>query len=290
MHGDLHDGELAADERTVAALLAAQAPDLAALPVRALRAVGTVNRVFRLGDDLAVRLPRLPAGGADVAREALVVPLVAPALPVPVPGPVVRGEPVAGLFEAAWSIVRWVPGAPAAAGAVPAEDLAAVVEALRGVDPRPLPRAGRRPAAAADASVRDAIDRLAGFDRGAVREAWAAALAAPTWDGRPVAIHADLLPPNLVLSAGRLAGVLDWGGAGAGDPANDLVPAWSCLRGDDRAAFRERLAPEDGTWARARGIALEQAVLAIPYYVRTNPAFAALCTATLAEVLADRSR
>ena len=77
------------------------------------------------------------------------------------------------------------------------------------------------------------------------------------------------------------------GGGGAGDPANDLVPAWSCLRGDDRLRFRTRLAPDDGTWARARGIALAQAVVAIPYYDRTNPAFAALCRATLAELLVD---
>ena len=104
----------------------------------------------------------------------------------------------------------------------------------------------------------------------------------------PVPVHADLLPPNLVVAGGRLAGVLDWGAAGAGDPANDLVPAWSCLRGPDRSRFRAALGTDDGTWARAEGIALAQAVVAIPYYDRTNPAFAALCRATLAEVLAER--
>jgi aminoglycoside phosphotransferase (APT) family kinase protein len=284
----LHDGELAADAGTVAALLARQAPDLAALPVRPAGAVGTVNRVFRLGDALAVRLPRLPAGGADLVREATVLPAVAAALPVAVPEPVLLGEPDPERFPAVWAVVRWVEGAVPAPGAVPAADLAATVAALRGVDADGLPPAGRATAAAADPAVRAAAERLTGFDPAAVRDAWAAALAAPRWDGRRVPIHADLLPPNLLVADGRLTGVLDWGAAGAGDPANDLVPAWSCLRGPDRAAYRERLGADDGTWARAWGLALAQAVLAIPYYDRSNPGFAALCRATLTEVLADR--
>jgi len=290
MDGDLNEGELTADASTVTALLRAQAPELAALPVRAVAAVGTVNRVFRLGEALAVRLPRLRAGGDDVAREAVVVPLAARVLPVAVPEPVVVGAALPGLFDAAWSVVRWVEGEQATAGAIPVDDLVAVIAALRGLDRGRLPAAGRPTAAAVDATVRDAITRLEGFDRRRVLEAWRAALGAPVWDGRAVAVHADLLPPNLVLRGGRLSGVLDWGGSGAGDPANDLVPAWSCLRGGDRARFRADLAPDDGTWARARGIALAQAVVAIPYYDDTNPSFAALCRASLAEVLADPGR
>jgi aminoglycoside phosphotransferase (APT) family kinase protein len=284
---DLHDGELPGDEPTVRALLREQAPELADLPVRALRAVGTVNRVFRLGDDLAVRLPRLVEGGADVAQEAAVLPVVARALPVAVPEQVVVGLPSPGRFPAAWSVVRWVAGDPAVPGAIPVDDLTAVVLALRGLDAPALPPAGRVTAAESDGAVVDAIAKLEGFDRREVATAWSAALAAPTWDGVRVGIHADLLPPNLVVRGGRLAGVLDWGTAGAGDAANDLVPAWSCLRGADRSRFRERLAPDDGTWARACGIALAQAVVAIPYYDATNPPFAALCRATLTEVLAD---
>ncbi len=287
MTGSLHDGELPADAATVSALLAEQAPALAALPVRPLSAVGTVNRVFRLGEDLAARLPRLPAGGEDAAREAVVVPRVAAVLPVAVPLPVLLGRPSPGLFAAAWSVVRWVAGEPAVPGRIPVDDLVAVVSALRAMDPAGLPDAGRATAADADAAVRDALGRLEGFDRAAVEAAWTAALAAPAWDGVRVAVHSDLLPPNLVVREGRLAGVLDWGGGGAGDPANDLVPAWSCLRGADRLRFRDLLAPDRGTWLRARGIALAQAVVAIPYYDRTNPAFAALCRGTLAELLDD---
>jgi aminoglycoside phosphotransferase (APT) family kinase protein len=138
--------------------------------------------------------------------------------------------------------------------------------------------------------MQDAIGRLEGFDRPAVAAAWRRALDVPQWDGTRVAVHCDLLPPNLVVRGGRLAGVLDWGGGGVGDPANDLVPGWSCLRGADRLRFRARLVPDDTTWARAQGIALAQAVMAIPYYGRTNPDFAALCRGTLAEVLSDAAR
>ncbi|MBW4040534.1 MAG: phosphotransferase [Acidobacteria bacterium] len=145
--------------------------------------------------------------------------------------------------------------------------------------------AGRAPADVADPDVRASITALDGFDHESVTAAWERALRAPRWDGVRVAVHADLLPPNLLVRDGRLAGVLDWGGAG--DPANDLVPAWSCLRGADRERFRARLVPDDGAWARARGIALAQAVVAIPYYERSNPAFAALCRSTLMEVLAE---
>ncbi|GAA2754557.1 phosphotransferase [Amnibacterium kyonggiense] len=287
MSGDLHPDELPADAATVRALLAEQAPHLAALPVRPLTEVGTVNRVFRLGDALAVRIPRRAVDGADVEREAAVVPIVATVLRAAVPEVVLAGRPSAAL-PAAWSVVRWIDGERPRPGAVPGADLAEVVRALRSLDPAALPGAGRATAAAAAAAVRDAIARLTGFDTARVTAAWDATLEAPVWDGVRVPIHADLLPPNLLVRRGRLAGVLDWGTAGAGDPANDLVPAWSCLRGADRRRFRAALGGPDGDWARAKGIALAQALVAIPYYDTTNPGFAALCRATLDEVLADR--
>ena len=258
------------------------------LPIRRARSTGTVNHVFRVGDEVAARLPRLRQWEADLIREAALLPVVAAVLPVAVPEPLLLGEP-SSAFPLRWALVRWVEGDVPRPGEVDATELADAVAALRSLDPAPLPRAGRPVLTDADQAeaLRSAIAALDGFDRRAVAAAWEAAVEAPAWDGVRVPIHADLLPPNLLVRAGRLAGVIDWGGAGAGDPANDLVPAWSCFRGSARARFRERLTADDGQWARARGIALAQAVVAIPYYERSNPDFAALNRATLAEVLAE---
>ncbi|MGJ0223628.1 phosphotransferase, partial [Streptococcus pyogenes] len=132
------------------------------------------------------------------------------------------------------------------------------------------PRTGRRPLCELDDATRGALDEVAAagdgqatpaFDVDAAREAWNLALEAPAWDGRPEWIHTDLLRPNLLLRDGRLAAVLDFGAVGVGDPAADVVPAWSVLGPAGRAAYRAALDVDDATWARARGYALHQAAL-----------------------------
>ena len=105
--------------------------------------------------------------------------------------------------------------------------------------------------------------------------------------GTPVWIHCDLLRPNLLVRDGRLSAVIDFGGIGAGDPATDVSPAWAVFDAPGRAAFRDALGVDDDTWARARGIALHQAALIVPYYAKTNPGFSALARRTIAQVLED---
>jgi aminoglycoside phosphotransferase (APT) family kinase protein len=129
-------------------------------------------------------------------------------------------------------------------------------------------------------AARDAIDARA------AAAAWERALRAPAWDGAPVWIHADLLRPNLLVHGGRLRAVIDFGAVGAGDPAADVIAAWSVFGRDGRAVFRAALDVGDGVWERARGYALHQALLIIPYYAATNPGFAALAERTVREVLA----
>jgi aminoglycoside phosphotransferase (APT) family kinase protein len=120
-----------------------------------------------------------------------------------------------------------------------------------------------------------------------VAAAWEHALEAPAWKGSPVWIHTDLLRPNLLVDGGRLTAVIDFGGAGLGDPAADVIAAWSVFGPAGREAFRAALDVDDGTWNRSRGFALHQAVMIIPYYPETNPGFVALAERTVAEVLAD---
>ncbi len=142
-----------------------------------------------------------------------------------------------------------------------------------------------------DAYTRSAIADLDGpVDTEAVAAAWAADLQAPAWDGPPVWVHGDLQSGNLLAVQGRLSAVIDFGGLGVGDPACDLVVAWSLFSGESREAFRTALSVDDATWARGRGWALSVALIFIPYYLDTNPVGVGDARRTIDEVLADHER
>ena len=151
-----------------------------------------------------------------------------------------------------------------------------------------LRAAGRRPLAELDADTRTSIAAAGDvIDVRAAVAAWEHARQAPAWDGRPRWIHSDLLRPNLLVAAGRLRAVIDFGSVGVGDPATDVVPAWAVFGPAGRRAFRAALDVDEATWARARGIALHQAAALVPYYAVSNPAFAELGRRTVADVAAD---
>jgi aminoglycoside phosphotransferase (APT) family kinase protein len=289
----MHDGEVDIDARVVRRLVAAQFPRLRDLPVRAVRSTGTVNAIYRLGDRLCARLPRMREWEADLEREWRWLPRLAPHLTLRVPEPVERGRPD-DTYPFAWAIFGWIEGRPYADDLVADErrvamDLARFVRELRGIEAGDgVPRGGRRPLGDLDAATRAAIAGSGGVvDAKAAMAAWERALEAPAWDGAPVWIHTDLLRPNLLVGGGRLRAVIDFGGMGAGDPAADVVPAWSVFGAAGRAVYREALAVDDGTWERARGYALHQAAMIIPYYAETNPDFVALAARTVERVLAD---
>jgi aminoglycoside phosphotransferase (APT) family kinase protein len=290
----MHDGEVDIDTQLVRGLLAAQFPHYSELPLAAVRSTGTVNAIYRLGDGLCVRLPRVESWADHLHNELRWLPTLAPSLSLAVPDPVARGEPGCG-YPFPWAIYRWIEGNAFARDLVADErqaaaDLAQFVTELRRIDPSDAPRTGRRPLAQLDAVTRGAIASLPErVDADAVTAAWARALEAPLWDGRGVWRHGDLLPPNLLVQRGRLAAVIDFGAVGVGDPAADVIAAWSVFGAGGRAVFRDALEVDDATWARARGFALHQALLIIPYYPETNPEFVAMAERTVAEVLADQS-
>jgi aminoglycoside phosphotransferase (APT) family kinase protein len=286
----MHDGQVDVDTDIVRRLIAHQHPRWAGLPIVEVPSVGTVNAVYRLGDELCVRLP-LQAGGVDsLERELERLPWLAAPLPVAVPEPVATGGPDAA-YPLPWAIYRWLPGGTAdgSGDAALADDVAAAVTAIRGLDPTGAPRAdGRWALSAWDPSVSRSLEALGGvIDVERAGAAWAAAVAAPSWDGPATWVHGDLLAANLLVADGRLAAVIDWGGAGTGDPAADLLPAWSGLDATGRARLHTVLDPDDATWTRGQGWALRTALTGLPYYPETNPGFAALAAAMLAAVLAD---
>jgi aminoglycoside phosphotransferase (APT) family kinase protein len=288
----MHAGEADIDAALVARLVAEQFPELAELPVRAVESTGTVNAIYRLGDDLCARLPRVASGATDLEREWTWLPQLAPRLSLRVPEPAAQGRPAHG-YPFPWAIYRWLDGQPYRDDLVhdeceAARDLAQFVAELRQGDPHGAPRAGRRPLRELDTVTRAAIEAARGLiDGDAAGAAWASVLDAPPWDGAPVWIHTDLLRPNLLVAGGRLAAVIDFGGVGAGDLAADVIAAWSVFGPLGRATYRAALGLDEGTWRRARGYALHQTLLIIPYYVATNPGFVALARRTLEQVLAD---
>jgi aminoglycoside phosphotransferase (APT) family kinase protein len=162
------------------------------------------------------------------------------------------------------------------------------VRQLRRLDPADAPRAGRRPLRRLDEGTRQAIEASRPVvDADAALEAWEKTLRSAPWAGDPVWIHTDLLRPNILTGAGRITAVLDFGGAGVGDPAADVVAAWATFGPRGRAAYRAELDVDEDTWQRARGFALHQAAMIIPYYAETNPAFVALAARTVQQVLLD---
>jgi aminoglycoside phosphotransferase (APT) family kinase protein len=288
----MHAGEFEIDAELVGRLVAAQFPHLADLPIREVKSTGTVNAIFRIGRDLYARLPRLQRMVPDLEHEWRWLPELAPHLPLQIPEPVAMGEP-ANSFPFPWAIYRWIDGRPYDDELIgderrAAREIAQFVFALRRIAVSAgAPRGGRRPLRDLDAATRDAIESARGVIDDGAAAAWQRSLEAPAWDGVPVWIHADLLQPNLLIHGGRLRAVIDFGSAGVGDPAADVIPAWSVFTTAGREAFRDALDVDDGTWSRARGYALHQALLIIPYYARTNPAFARLAQRTVREVLAD---
>jgi aminoglycoside phosphotransferase (APT) family kinase protein len=256
--------------------------------------------MYRLGDDMAVRLPRIAWATGAVEKEQAWLPKLAPHLPLPIPLPLAKGSPGEG-YPWPWSVCRWLDGRNATPSRLAdliqaAQTLAGFIRALQGIDATDGPHPGRHnagrgvPLPLRDTYTRDAIKAAESLiDTGAATAAWETDMATPPWTGRPVWIHGDLSAGNLLATDGRLSGVIDFGCLGVGDPACDLIVAWSLFHGESRAAFRTALAVDDATWARGRGWALSTALIALPYYLERNPTIAAGARRVIDEVLADHA-
>ena len=288
MGSRLHRDEVPVDARRVHRLVAAQLPNLAELPLRPVPNPGTDNVIYRLGPELAVRLPRHASAVPALLREMRWLPTVAGALPLPVPTPVEAGAPGPG-YPFPWLVYRWVPGTPTPPADLATGDarrLAEFVHALHSLDPGDGPRIepGERagPVAAYQQRARSALEAVRRLqttgrvppgtvDLARAERVWAAAVAAPPWSGPGVWVHRDLYFGNLLSIAGRLAGVIDFGGLAVGDPAGDALGAFHMLAPPDRVTFGEIVGIDEPAWARARGWALVQGLEALPYYLDTHP-------------------
>jgi aminoglycoside phosphotransferase (APT) family kinase protein len=222
--------------------------------------------MWRLGDELAVRIQRMETDPDRQLEERRWLPLLAPRLPLPIPVPVRSGAP-SERFPKMWTVMTWVPGLPLDHGSITrgehaADTLAAFLRALHVAAPADAPVETGFAAHPKDCTEGfdhffDSVDADAiGSDAAAIRAVWDDAVAAPAWEGPPVWVHGDLHPANVVVADGTLAGVVDFGELSAGDPAPDLAAAWVLLPAGAAAHFFAAYAEADeATVRRARGLA-----------------------------------
>jgi aminoglycoside phosphotransferase (APT) family kinase protein len=288
----MHEGEIDIDAVLVKRLLTEQFSHLIDKSITPVRSTGTVNAIYRLDHDLCVRLPRLGVWAESIDLEWTWLPKLEPHLSLKIPKPLARGKPT-DWYPYPWAIYHWIEGSPYQDDLISDErqvagDLANFVLELRRIDMRGAPRGGRRPLIELDAMTRSAMESSRGvIDTEAVSAAWTRSLESPAWNGKPAWIHGDLLKSNLLVQGGRLYAVIDFGEVGIGDPAADVVPAWSVFNTVGRETFRQALEVDDDTWSRARGYALHQALMIIPYYPETNPEFVTMAKRTIDEILTE---
>lgn len=254
-------------------LIDLQFPNWSNLPIKAIEPGGWDNRTFRLGDHMSVRLPSSQAYVSQVEREQKWLPRLAPHLPLPIPVPLVKGEPVED-YPWAWSVYQWLDGETAAIDRISdmiefAVSLARFLASLHRIDATGGPLAGQSNfhrggrLVIYDKETRAALSSLAGrVDTIIAGSIWTTALSSE-WNGPPLWVHGDVSPGNLLVKNGNLCAVIDFGCLAVGDPACDLAVAWTQLSGESRAAFRTALPLNNDTWNRARGWALWKVLITV---------------------------
>ena len=292
----MHADEFHIDLRLVQKLVGQQFPEWAHLDTKPLLSSGTDHALYRFGNGMVIRLPKIGWAVHNVDKEYLWLPKIAPFLPVSIPIPIAKGRPTND-YPYPWSIYRWLEGSNPKVSAIEnpialTHELAAFIRAMHSMNLPSGPRSNRGvPLVEKDLGTRQALLKLEGMiDVPLVTEIWENALKAPQWSKPPVWIHGDLSPGNLLQLNGHLSAVIDFGMLGIGDPACDLIIAWNFLPSYTRAIFRSALQIDDAMWARGRGWALSNALIALPYYKDTNPTLADNSLHVISEVIADTKR
>jgi len=290
----MHADETTIDENVVHQLLSSQFPQWANLPIQFLETGGTENAIYRLGDEMAIRLPRIASAAPNIEKEYEWLPKLASSISLAIPGPLAKGLPTED-YAFPWYIYKWLDGKNAANEPITdfdqaASDLGNFIAALHKLDTTNAPRAERGGSLKRlrDAATRAAITELEGvIDTDLAIKAWDRAILTPEWRGTPLWIHGDLHAGNVLVENGKLSAIIDFGGMGIGDPACDLMAAWTLLNAETRQKFRTITQVDDDTWERGRGWALTMGLVALPYYKDTNPEFARIARHAIDEVLEE---
>ncbi len=289
------------NEFLVRELLLEQFPQWAPLPLKPVPVNSIDNRSFRLGTDKVVRLPSAEKYAAQVQKEQVWLPKLAPHLSVSIPEPLAQGRPTEK-FPRTWSIYRWIEGESANTLSLSkdqlealAADLSAFLKEFHKVDPSKGPEPGAHnffrgaPPSVYDEEARASISSLRDrIDADQALAVWERAIDS-YWNKGPVWIHGDFASGNILLKENRLIAVIDFGCMGIGDPACDLVITWTFLKGKARKIFKDRLSMDGDTWARARGWALWKACLELKKHKDPSSSEAKEHRSLLNDILLDSS-
>jgi aminoglycoside phosphotransferase (APT) family kinase protein len=281
-------------------LVDSQFPLWSNLPITEVEVDGWDNRSFRLGSELTVRLPSGDWYAKQVEKEQRWLPILAHQLPLPIPSPMARGAPDEG-YPYPWSVYGWLEGE--LASKAPIDDLGAFATTLAGflnalgrIDATDGPRPGEHnffrggPLATYEEEALQAIETLgAEVPRDDVNRAWEDAMTT-SWERAPVWLHGDVASGNLLVRDGRLAAVLDFGSSGVGDPACDVVIAFTFLSGASRDRFRAALDVDAATWSRGRGWGLWKALITLVDHLENNSPDEALARRDIEQILADHAQ
>ncbi|MFB6985683.1 aminoglycoside phosphotransferase family protein [Streptomyces sp. NPDC056304] len=292
----MHDDQVEVTTETVAALVREQFPQWSGKEIQLLKSSGTVNTIFRIGNDLSARFPLRLVDAAEkrvfLQREAEASAELAQVSPIPSPQPVALGEPGAG-YPMPWSVQTWLQGTvawdadPSGSHAF-AQDLADFIEALRKADTRGRRFNGQGRGGVLgdhDAFMEKSFTESEGLlDVPRVRRMWGRFRELPR-ESDDVMSHGDLIPGNVLVSGGRLSGVLDGGSFGPANPALDLVAAWHLLQEGPRDVLRQALGCDDLEWERGKAWAFAQAMGLVWYYVESNPTMSRTGKQTLDRIL-----
>jgi aminoglycoside phosphotransferase (APT) family kinase protein len=297
----MHANQLTVSLEAVRELVDEQFPEWRSLPIRSIASQGTVNAIFRIGDQFAARFPLEPRDIESTRRrlesEAEAARELVGRTRFPTPKPVALGEPGAG-YPLPWSVQTWLPGIVATdedpgESVTFAHDLAGFINDVRAIDTRGRMFSGK--GRGGDLQSHDAwMETCFGhseqlLDVPRLRRMWAVMRSLPRSAAGDVMTHGDLIPGNVLVSNGRLAGILDVGGLAPADPAVDLVSAWHLLEAGPRQLLREDLGCDDLEWKRGKAWAFEQAMGAVWYYIESNPAMSRMGRRTLERLTTDES-
>lgn len=290
----MHTDEIAINAELVKKLLLDQFPDWADDYLTWMIPQGTDNAMVRLGEDKIVRLPRIESASQSLEKESRWLPYLQPKLPIAVPEILGKGKPSKD-YPFPWLITRYIEGCnPTQIDTIDlhqaANDLGNFILSMHKIEPMRGPKCRRgRPLILCDEQVQSSIPLLEKeYDTKRLLDLWKNVSKKPAWTGRDVWMHGDLHAGNLLVKNKKLVGIVDFGLAGVGDPACDLMVAWTLLNKSSRKTFQSIVGLDADTWQRALGWALFLGIVGYPYYKKTNLEFASIAKKALDQVIEDQ--